>query len=282
MKTKLIMVEGLPGFGKSTTAKLIFDFLTENQIKTQLYLEGNLDHPADYDGVACFTQTEFTNLLVQSGDLKELLRDRVYKEGNDYFLHYRKLLNEYGSKLPDSLLDMVFENDIYELPLQRHIPLLKNRWSKFAQQAHEEDKVYVFETCFIQNPLTIGMVKYGEEKEAVMNYVFSLEAIIKELNPVLVYVEQDNLEIAFRKAVKERPIEWSNGFIDYYTKQGYGHNHGYEGLEGTLKVLEARREVEREIVDKLKLKKLRVNNSHFDMANYKEIIAQKLNILSSE
>ena len=44
----------------------------------------------------------------------------------------------------------------------------------------------------------------------------------RNLNPMLLYVEQDNLEFSFRKALKERTPEWSTGIVDYYTNQGYG------------------------------------------------------------
>lgn len=54
MQPKLVLIEGLPGFGKTTTAQLVHDILIDVNINTQLILEGNLDHPADYDGVACF------------------------------------------------------------------------------------------------------------------------------------------------------------------------------------------------------------------------------------
>ena len=45
MNAKLIIVEGLPGFGKSTTAKLINEILSQNKIEVELFLEGNLNHP---------------------------------------------------------------------------------------------------------------------------------------------------------------------------------------------------------------------------------------------
>ncbi len=67
LNTKLIIVEGLPGFGKSTTANLLYDILIEKNIDVELFLEGNLDHPADYEGVSCFNKSEFKSMLVNSG-----------------------------------------------------------------------------------------------------------------------------------------------------------------------------------------------------------------------
>ena len=46
MKTKLILVEGIPGSGKSTIAKKIAAFLKEKGLQVKLYNEGDL-HPAD-------------------------------------------------------------------------------------------------------------------------------------------------------------------------------------------------------------------------------------------
>jgi hypothetical protein len=275
MKTKLIIVEGLPGFGKSTTAKLIDEILRIHTKPAELILEGNLDHPADYDGVAIFNQKEFDSLLSNSGDFKTIFMNRVVQKGNDYLVPYRKLLNEYGS-FPEELMNTIFRHDIYELPFERNIELITDKWVEFAEKAIHEDKIYIFECCFIQNPVTIGMVKYGEKLEKVKDYVLTLETIIKRLNPVLLYVEQDNLEFSFRKAVQERPSEWSSGFIDYYTNQGYGKMHGYEGLEGTLKVLEERRSMEAEIVDALDIEKVKINNSTYKMEQYEAVLLEKL------
>ena len=39
MNTKLILVEGLPGFGKSRTAKLMHELLKEHDIETNFSLK---------------------------------------------------------------------------------------------------------------------------------------------------------------------------------------------------------------------------------------------------
>ncbi|MED2864805.1 hypothetical protein P4263_04095 [Bacillus thuringiensis] len=278
MNTKLIIVEGLPGFGKSTTAKLINEILSQNKIEVELFLEGNLNHPADYDGVSCFNKFEFNRLLSNSGDFKEVLLKKVLKKGSNYLLPYRKMKNEFGDQFSDELFNVILKNDIYELPFDKNVELIADKWNDFAEIALEDNKVYIFECCFIQNPLTIGMIKYGEQKEKMINYVMKVAKIIENLNPMLLYVEQDNLEFSFRKALKERTPEWSTGIIDYYTNQGYGKEHNHSGVEGAIKVLEARRNLELEIFDMLKMEKEKINNTKYEIDSYRSMLKDKLAI----
>jgi len=278
MNTKLIIVEGLPGFGKSTTAKLINEILSQNKIEVELFLEGNLNHPADYDGVSCFNKFEFDRLVSNSGDFKEVLLKRVLKKGSNYLLPYRKIKNEFGDQFSDELFNDISRNDIYELPFDKNVELIADKWNDFAEIALEDNKVYIFECCFIQNPLTIGMIKYGEQKEKIINYVMKVAKIIENLNPMLFYVEQDDLEFSFRKALKERTPEWSAGFVDYYTNQGYGKEHNHSGVEGAIKVLEARRNLELEIFDMLKMKKEKINNTKYEIDSYRSMLKDKLTI----
>lgn len=278
MKTKLIMVEGLPGFGKSTTSRMIYDILTERNIETRLVMEGDVDHPADYEGTACLTEEEFGRLLQAAGSFKEILIERTAKKGSWNLIPYQKLKNEYGTSFPDDLYHSLSKQDIYELPLDLNRRFITERWEAFAEQALQEPAVMIFECCFIQNPVTVGMVKYDAPDDQVMDYVLGLEKAILGLNPVLFYIEQDNLEYAFRKAIRERPGAWSTGFIHYYTQQGYSKQRGLEGVEGTLEVLEARRRLEYRILDSLGLNKERINNSHYDQETYRTMLKNRLKL----
>lgn len=278
MKTKLILVEGLPGSGKSTTAKLIHELLTENQVPAELYMEGNLDHPADYEGVAYFTEEEFEQLLKKSGSLSKVFQDRVTVKRGRHLLPYMKIKNELGSGFPDELLAAISKKDVYELPMEENIAVISESWEEFAKQAAAEEKVYVFECCFIQNPVTVGLVKYGASDEATIQYVKKLAEAVESLNPLLVYVKQEDIERSFRKAVTERPDDWFNGFVHYYTSQGYGLVNGLSGLEGTIDVLKARQELEYSILKNLQLTTYILNNTQFDFekhrVNLKEILEE--------
>jgi ABC-type dipeptide/oligopeptide/nickel transport system ATPase component len=276
MKSKLILVEGLPGSGKSTTARLIHDLLIEKGVNAELYVEGNLEHPADYEGVAYFTEGEFENLLARSGNLKKIFQDQVLVKNGRYLLPYMKIKTELGDKITEDFLAEFYQRDIYELPLELNIQVIAESWTEFARKAESENKVYIFECCFIQNPVTVGMVKYGAPDEVSIEYVQKLGDAVKFLDPLLVYVKQEDIEKSFRKAVAERSDDWFNGFVSYYTSQGYGLVNGMSGLEGTIDVLKARQELEYRILEHLPMTQYLLNNSQFDLEKHRENLKELL------
>lgn len=276
MKAKLILVEGLPGSGKSTTAGMIADILAEQNIDAEVYYEGNLDHPSDYEGVAYFTEEEFEKLLEESGNLKPVFMEQVIVKKGRRLLPYMKLKNELGDGFPDELLSQMSKKDVYELPLEENIAVISESWEVFAKQAEAGDKVYVFECCFIQNPVTVGLIKYGAPANVSAAYVQKLADAVEKLNPLLVYVKQEDIGKSFRKAVTERPEEWFNGFVHYYTAQGYGLKNELSGLDGTIEVLKARQELEFAILEQLRMPKVVVDNSRFDLEQHKESLKEIL------
>ncbi|WP_419887470.1 hypothetical protein ACN6MT_18680 [Neobacillus niacini] len=265
VNTKLILVEGLPGSGKSTTAAMTNDILKEWNIDTKLFLEGNVEHPADYEGGSYFTKTEFAQLIEQYSEVKPILLKHAFERCDGFVLPQYKLKQDLDeTQVPDSFWDDIWNHDIYDLPLEKNIELITDKWKRFVVHALAGNHTYIFECCFIQNPVTIGMIKYGASQEVVLNYVKQLADIIEPLKPVLLYVEQQDLSRSFKKAVQERPKEWSAGFMNYYNNQGYGKMHDAEGIDGTIAVLEARYQLETVIYNSLNLAKHRIDNTKFD------------------
>nr|WP_285889483.1 hypothetical protein [Neobacillus niacini] len=275
INSKLILVEGLPGSGKSTTATIMNDMLKEQHVDIKLFLEGNVEHPADYEGGSYFSKTEFDQLLEQYKEVQSILVKHAIERCDGIVLPQYKLKEELDdSMVSDSFWDVIWNHDIYELPLEKNIELITDKWKRFVEQAMTGNQTFLFECCFIQNPVTIGMIKYGSSQEVVMTYVKQLAEIIEPLNPVLIYVDQQDLSHSFKKAVQERSKEWSAGFMDYYNNQGYGKIHDAQGIEGTIAVLEARKQVESSIFDALAIKKFKIDNTQFDMNSHKNRIME--------
>lgn len=277
MSTQLIMIEGLPGSGKSTTAQTVYEMLKEKGINTELYCEGNYNHPADFDGVAYFNSEDFEILLnthITSSDMLNKIKIKYY-EG--YLIPYRKAIEEQQASFEEKLFKNITKNDIYELPMEIHIELILKRWDAFVSDYINEDKVVVFECCFIQNPVTVSMIRNNTTKDVTMNYINKLAKTIVPLEPILIYVEQGSIKASFNKAVGERPKEWFEGFKDYYTNQGYGLSHHLKGLDGVIQLLEERSRLEHEVYDSLELVKYKIDNSGFNL----DLLKKRLNAIVS-
>lgn len=261
MKAKLYLMEGLPGSGKTTTAEALTRLLQEQQINTRLHIEGDLNHPADYESVAYLTMDKWTDFQSKYASLDVLRFTEVF---NDYVLiSYRQWQSK--QDIPEAALTFLQAHDIYELPFESYQSLIFKKWEAFVAQALMTDTTYVFECCFLQNPLTMGLIKYDLPEATLRAYIEHLAAIIAPLHPVLVYVNQSNVERSFRKALKERPTEWADGFVSYHTEQAYGVNRSLSGVEGTIAILQARKALERQLLKTLPFRVEVFGNENFSV-----------------
>ena len=272
MATKLIIVEGLPGSGKSTTAQIVYNILKYKGINTELYSEGNYNNPADFDGVSYFNSKDF-NILEQAHSTNiDVLNKIKINYHNGYIIPYRKAIEEQQMSFEEELFNDITKHDIYELPIEIHIELILSRWNDFVNNYINGDNVVIFECCFIQNPVTFSMVRNNSHKDVTMSYINSLAGKIVPLEPILIYLEQGDIKSSFNRAVCERPKEWIEGFTNYYTKQGYGLYNNLNGLDGVMKVIEVRSRLESDVYDSLELIKCKIDNSTFNLDLLKERI----------
>lgn len=258
---KILLIEGLPGSGKTTTAEALTHLLQEQQINTCLHIEGDLNHPADYESVAYLTMNEWIDFQSKYASLNVLRFAEVF---NDYVLvSYRQWQSEMD--IPEAALTFLQARDIYELPFELYQLLILKKWEVFVAQALTTDTTYVFECCFLQNPLTMGLIKYDLPEVMLRAYIERLAMIIAPLQPVLVYVDQPDVERSFRKALKERPTEWADGFVSYYTEQAYGVNRSLSGVEGTIEILQARQALEHQLLEMLPFRVEIFGNENFSV-----------------
>ena len=76
-------------------------------------------------------------------------------------------------------------------------------------------------------------------------------------------MDQPDVEKSFRKAIKERPTEWADGFMSYYTEQAYGVNRSLSGIGGTITILQERQAVERQLLTTLPFRVEVFGNENF-------------------
>ncbi|MGM9536973.1 MAG: hypothetical protein ACI3VN_01435 [Candidatus Onthomonas sp.] len=252
-KTRLFVVEGIPGSGKSTTSSYLADLLRKRGEHVVWIDEGTGDHPADY---------EFHSFLTE-------------EELNRFFAAEQSSLNEYATEAKDGLIVPLkhFSGDLLErllpykiydgLAWEQEAPLMLDKWREYVRQA-EGDTVYVFNCCLLQNPMCETMIRFGFEPSRSEDYINQIMEIIAPLNPAVLYLKQSDVKAAISHVCWERPESWRQAVIRYHTEGAYGRRHGLRGLEGYISCLEERQRREMRILEQLSCRKLLIEDAQQD------------------
>ncbi|MGD6801437.1 hypothetical protein [Rossellomorea aquimaris] len=251
---KLILVEGIPGSGKTTACGYIKKQLEDQGNRTKVYLEGDLDHPADYEATAFVSADQLGVLSIKFPELKEKKSFQQYKGTQaGVLIPYNKLSQ--AGELTSECTAELSKYDVYEMPPELYKELILNRWSTFVEKVKAEDFIVVADCCFMQNPLTMLMAKYNESCHSIKKFVSEIEEVIRELNPLVIYLEPVSIKEVIENVKMQRSPEWFKHVSSYYTKQEYGKAHSLpEGLEGVVQLLEDRAGLEKQLLSLLKIK----------------------------
>lgn len=230
---KLIIVEGLPCSGKSTTAQYIAE-----QLGMRFVDEGTGDHPADYEFHAFLTDSDLSGFTEQERSLiaaqsEEKAGGRVVK------------LGLFGGELFDKLL----QYKIYDfLQWETERPVMLDKWRSFVQNCGDN---YVFNCVLLQNSMCETMMRFGFDESVSEAYIREIFGIIEPLSPFIVYLKNNDIYNCVRSASAERGDEWLNAVTDYHCNGEYGKSHSLSGFEGYIAALEERQRRELSILVRL-------------------------------
>lgn len=254
--TGLVVVEGIWGAGKTTTAQAVRDDLETAHHATRLYLEGNLQHPADYDKVACLTCDEYDRLCDMYPAIREKIAPLAEHRLGYYFVYYGKGQAQERLVVSEDVLAELARYDIYDgnLSPARHCEVHVDKWCQFALNQRSARDIVIFECCFLQNPITALMGRYDVSEVEMIDHVLRLSDIIQPLNPILIYLRPENIRTSLQRIFETRSPDWCQGVTDYFIGQGYGHRHGLSGFDGLVQILEKRVELEAKILDRLSIR----------------------------
>ena len=279
---KLILIEGVPGSGKTSTARFVCDWLASQGRQTALFLEGDWNHPADYESVACLDENQFAALKDQFPAWADFLTQHARLDHGDWFISYRKLQHEHGGQAPEALFAALAQYEIYELPAEKYQRLILLGWQNFTSRALAENQTYVFECCFLQNPLTTLLAHHNLPEAAVRQFVLELAEIIRPLQPVLIHLTQSDVENTLEKVRGERPQAWADFVTGYITGREYGQVHNLNGFAGIIQFYAARQALELELLPALPFLTLPVPDLADWAARYQIVTAGLLSVFPAD
>lgn len=263
MKNKLILVEGIPGSGKSTFAKRIFDFYTKGGLKTTLYNEGGF-HPADLAWNACIPVEILDSVLAPYESFRDEIDKNTHIEDDYAIVSYTQVKTENKAFFKDMESHEVYDNRV---PFEVFETLHRKRWSAFCEQAKPKDEITVFECAFLQNHVSELLLLQLADIEAMKQYFNTLIHTVIELSPVMIYLSQPDVKETIQRIASQRVFEhgaWIDGFIHYTENTPYGKLHAIKGFDGVIQSLEKRKSIELEIIKSLPIETIVLENPNYN------------------
>lgn len=259
MYHKLYIIEGLPCSGKSTVSKFAAERLSKAN-KVNFIDEGSGNHPADFEFHAFLSEQTLQNFPSESIPIIKEKSERI--AGG-----YAVPINEFCGEIQAEL----FRYKIYDiLPWEEEMPVMLEKWRTFAESA-DDNTVYVFNCVFLQNPMCETMMRFNFSEEESYSYISRLAEIIKPLNPVVIYLKNDDIAESVRKASTERD-GWLDAVIGYHEQGEYGETIGARGFDGYIACLKERQRRELSILSRLSIKSVIIENPQRDWDKaYEEI-----------
>jgi hypothetical protein len=255
VSTKLILLEGIPGSGKSCAGTYLESLLETSGIPVRFWREGDFDNPADFEGVACLNTIQYQNLIVRHPQLVRLLEEQLIVQGDDYLIKYRKLQDLHPQQIPSKLIVELSGYDVYDgLPMKDYCRLALQRWQDFQTCAVQSNEITILECCFLQNPLTVMLARHNAAHQLAREQVERIACLIEPLTPLVIYLKPHNIRAALLHLREQRPREWTDFVTWYITGQAYGKAHSLQGYEGIIHFYEMRQSLEVDLLNAMSIR----------------------------
>lgn len=251
MNHRLYLIEGLPCSGKSTTSAFVADLLKGDHAVCVVD-EGSGNHPADFEFHAFLSESDMECF---SQEEREVIVKLAEEMKNGHIIP----LSQFSGELFDKLL----QYKIYDfLPWETEMPIMLEKWQNFCDHA-DRNKVYVFNCVLLQNPMCETMMRFDFAEKQSEAYIRAISEIISDMEPVVIYLRNDDIAASVRNAAKERE-GWLEAVINYHIGSLYGKRIHAVGFDGYIRCLEERQRRELQILSSLPIKHIIIDNPQRD------------------
>ncbi|MDY0139829.1 MAG: hypothetical protein RBR50_09010 [Candidatus Izemoplasmatales bacterium] len=258
--SKIYLIEGLPGSGKTTFARRLNDFLINENVLVKKYNEGDL-HPVDLAWTAIFDDISFITLKNKYPELVSQFKDYLKKIDDLYYLAYTNIKIDVNTK---DFYDYCERCEIYktrdiEYFFSTHLRL----WQEFLSEDLEDDYVYIFECIFLQNHINELILKYGLNEEEIIAYFKKFSKVFSGFDVNLIYINQNNPSKILQRITEERRTnnkelyrDWIDHVIEYVEQKNISGISKYNGYSGVESFLIDRKKLEEKVLSKVSINTL--------------------------
>lgn len=267
MNTKLILLEGIPGSGKTIFAGKIAEYYKNRGETVNLYAEGQ-SHPADLGWNACVPFAEYNNILKRYESLRSKIERNVIIENDTAIIAYTQIETDNKDFYKELESFEVYDGRVSD---ETFFNLHYNRWRSFGKNARKKNELNIFECAFMQNHVNELLFWRNADTDTIITHHTKLIDSVKNLSPVLIYLSQPDIRETIQRIANERVSaehgNWIDRCISYCENSPFGKQRGIKGFDGAIEFFTIRKQLEIMILTQLSIPHIVIENDDYAWDN---------------
>lgn len=236
-QSQLILLEGLPGSGKSTNSRRIMSNIDQLGRRVKWVHEVARPHPTLFFNEANLTFEEYYTLINRFPDIQPILDSIKKVMYQTISLDLLELEWHYIGENNEEVLKALKEYDVWNFTLHKYMEVALEKWMFFVQDVkREEDLVVILDSSIFQYQIYSFLGK-NAPYEMLEDFIQKLFHTISDLHPALIYFYRDNVENAISYLEEVRGVEFFESIWERDHHQAYYQSRprGAEGYREFLR-----------------------------------------------
>ena len=206
--TRLIMLEGMAGTGKTTNSYFLQIQLERNKNKVKWIHEVARPHLTSFFDEAVFTYEEYNAFLKKYPETSDILNKIAIFRKSTVGIDLLEIEWNYLNIIGEQVYQELKAFDAWNYPLDRYKEIAFEKWAYFVETAlNNKNEIYIIDSSIFQFQIFAFLFK-NRPYEELEKFVRSLFDIIKPLNPCLIYFYRENTEETIAFLEQDRGIEF--------------------------------------------------------------------------
>lgn len=242
MKRNSFFVEGLQGAGKSTFVQKLSDHLADYKV----FREGDYS-PVELAWCAYVTDEQYNSILMDYPSLNAEIKEKTVTEDERKVICYTQILTDVPNFHKNMEKFEIYNGNLSGESFENVILQRFRKWSGEGQ---------IFECSIFQNIIENQMLYLVMTDDEILSFYRKLERVLADKSYKIIYLDMEDIPQGIDVIRKERSDDegnelWFPMMVRYLEESPYGKEHSLAGLDGLLKHLERRRDLEHRIMNEV-------------------------------